>query len=56
MNFTPLHIHLSWWQSWREMVRNAKAHPENIGYQQAAQLAQKEYLCFSAQYFGEVKP
>lgn len=55
-DLTPLHIHLGWWNSWRDMVHLIEKDRTNKDYQQAAQLAQKEYVCFSAQYFGEIKP
>jgi len=55
MNGTPLHVHLGWWSAWRDHVRNMKKDPTNQGYQYAAQLAQMEYLCYSAQYFGELR-
>lgn len=52
---TPLHVHIGWWQSWRDLVRKIKQDPMCEMYQRAAVLAQAEYVMYAAQYFSEVR-
>lgn len=52
---TPLHIHLGWFNAWRDMVRRAKANGNAEGYCRAAALAQSQYVMYSALYFAWVK-
>lgn len=50
-----LFIHLGWFNTWRDMVREARKHEEKKDFQIAAQMAQAEFVMAEAVYFAGIK-
>lgn len=52
--FNPASPMALWYLAWRQHIRDAKAHPEQLwGYCRAAAIAQTQYLCYMAQELVE---